>query len=199
MIKVKQCLLICIAVLFVTAIDAQVTFQTRQFRMALDKTGRLTALSAVASGKNYLPETEKAYLLSVKLNNKIVEPNALLWKAKSSELILSYPGGDLKATIKVLQQPAYISFELKQLTHASEVEWVLWGPFPTNIADTVGEVVGVVRNKDFAIGIQALNIKTLGGHPAVDSDIQPSYDIFAQGNKVDVLKDDINKQLFRGD
>jgi len=199
MIKLKHCLSICIAVLFVTAIDAQVTFQTRQFRMALDKTGRLTALSAVASGKNYLPETEKASLLSVKLNNKVVEPSALLWKAKSSELILSYPESDLKATLKVVQQPAYISFELQQLTHASEVEWVLWGPFPTNIADSVGEVVGVVRNKDFAIGIQALNIKTLGGNPTVENDIQPSYDIFTQGNKVDVLKDDINKQLFRGD
>ena len=58
------------------------------------------------------------------------------------------------------------------------MELVLWGPFPTSIGDTVGEVVGVVRNKDFAIGIQALNIKTLGGYPNDESDIEPSYDIF---------------------
>ena len=76
---------------------------------------------------------------------------------------------------------------------------ILWGPYPTIIGDTIGEVVGVVRNKEFAIGIQALNIKTLGGHTLVESDIQPSYDVFAGGNKVDVVKDDLDKQLYRGD
>jgi hypothetical protein len=74
---------------------------------------------------------------------------------------------------------------------------ILWGPYPTTIRDTIGEVVGVVRNKDFAIGIQALNIKTLGGYPSAESDIQPSYDVFAEGNKVDILKDDLSKQLFQ--
>jgi hypothetical protein len=33
----------------------------------------------------------------------------------------------------------------------------------------------------------------------VESDIQPSYDVFAGGNKVDVVKDDLDKQLYRGD
>jgi hypothetical protein len=105
----------------------------------------------------------------------------------------------MEATVKVQQYDNYLKFELKQLTQADKVDWIQWGPFPATIADTIGEVVGVVRDKDFAIGIQALNIKTLGGSPLVESDIQPAYDVFAEDNKVDVLKDDLHKQLFRGD
>lgn len=44
------------------------------------------------------------------------------------------------------------------------------------------ECVGVVHNKDFAVGIQALKVKTLGGYPSEEGYIEPSYDIFATGN-----------------
>jgi len=36
------------------------------------------------------------------------------------------------------------------------------------INKTVGEVVGVVRDNEYAVGIQALNVKTLGGYPDND-------------------------------
>jgi hypothetical protein len=48
------------------------------------------------------------------------------------------------------------------------VSLALWGPIPTSIRKTVGEVVGVVRDGEFALGIQALNLKTLGGYPEND-------------------------------
>ena len=40
---------------------------------------------------------------------------------------------------------------------------MIWGPFPTTISKTVGEVIGVVRDGTIAIGMQVLNMKTLGG------------------------------------
>ncbi len=43
------------------------------------------------------------------------------------------------------------------------IEAVLWGPINTTIRETIGEVVGVVRDRDFAIGLQTLNTKTCGG------------------------------------
>jgi hypothetical protein len=185
-------------VLFGGSTQAQVSFQTKQFRLSFDKTGQLVEMLARASNKNYLPSGQSSFLLSIKRKGTIIHPEGLQWKNASSELILSYPDKST-ATIKAHQTADYISFELKQLTNAPEAELVLWGPYPTSIGDTIGEVVGVVRNKDFAIGIQALNVKTLGGYPTAESDIQPSYDVFNDGNKVDVLKDDLNKQLFRGD
>jgi hypothetical protein len=59
--------------------------------------------------------------------------------------------------------------------------------------------VGVVRNKEFAIGIQALNIKTLGGILWLKAIYNLLMMYLPGGNKVDVVKDDLDKQLYRGD
>ena len=45
------------------------------------------------------------------------------------------------------------------------VDAVIWGPYPTSISRTVGEIIGVVRDSAFALGIQALNPKTIGSYP----------------------------------
>ncbi|MBK6947042.1 MAG: hypothetical protein IPH16_02225 [Haliscomenobacter sp.] len=59
---------------------------------------------------------------------------------------------------------------IKALPEAA-IDKVVWGPFATTIGETVGEIVGVVRNGQFALGIQSLNVKTVGGSlpPAKDS------------------------------
>jgi hypothetical protein len=56
--------------------------------------------------------------------------------------------------------------------------------------------VGVVHNEHFGIGIQALNLKTLGGYPTNEDDMDPSYDIFKTASIVDMAPDD--KMSFRG-
>jgi hypothetical protein len=180
----KRLLLSLLLILFIYSVHAQVNLSTRQFRIELSKNGRLTGLTSIPADKNYVPQGVSNALLTVKVDGKELEPVSLQWKAKPGLLTLSYPG-NLEATIKVVQQQAYLTLELTQLTNAPAAEWIKWGPFPTTIADTIGEVVGVVRNKDFAIGIQALNVKTLGGSPDVDSDIQPTVEA--------------NEQLLRGD
>jgi hypothetical protein len=80
-----------------------------------------------------------------------------------------------------------------------EVELVLWGPYPTTIGEIVGETVGVVRNREFALGIQALNAKTLGGFPTTEDDVMPMYDIFAGTDLSDIAEDQRDKELYRGD
>ena len=180
-------------------VNAQVQFTTKQWSFELDAQGKVTSMKSLALQKEYLVADKANALLNVKMKGEIVAPRTCVWKPKSSELLFTYPQTGMVATVKVKQAAAYLTFELTHMTNADPVELVLWGPFPTSIGDTVGEVVGVVRNKDFAIGIQALNIKTLGGYPNAESDIEPSYDIFVSGNKVDVTADDMNKQLFRGD
>jgi len=196
--KLKKHLAFILVILLACDLKSQVSLQTKHFKLSFDQSGKLTEMLDRSANKNYLASADTSFLLSVRRKGKIVKPFSLHWKNQSSEIILSFID-NTAATIKVDQQPDYISFELKQLTNAADAELILWGPYPTIIGDTIGEVVGVVRNKEFAIGIQALNIKTLGGYPTVESDIQPSYDVFAGGNKVDVVKDDLDKQLYRGD
>ena len=182
-----------------TASFAQVALQTKHFKLGLDARGHFTEFTDKATGRNYLPASEKAALLQIKLNGEVLAPQSVQWKPKTGDLLMSFPGQGVTATVQVKQQDAYIRFTLQELSVAKEVDWIQWGPFPTTITDNIGEVVGVLRDAHFALGIQALNIKTLGGSPLVDSDIQPAYDVFTDGNKVDVLKEDQDKQLFRGD
>ena len=180
-------------------VHAQVNFKTRQWSLQLDASGKLTSMKSSKLQQEFLVADKAMALMSIKKDGKILASQTCVWKAKNSELVLTYPQVGVEARLKVQQRENYISFELTKLTQAETIDLILWGPYPTSIADTVGEVVGVVRNKNFAIGIQALNIKTLGGYPNAESDIEPSYDVFEGSNKVDVKQDDMHRQLFRGD
>jgi len=86
---IKRFLSFKFAVLFSCAIQAQVSFQTKQFKISFDQTGKLTELLARSLNKNYLLAGEASYLLSVKRNGSIINLGKLQWKKASSEIILS--------------------------------------------------------------------------------------------------------------
>ena len=73
-------------------------------------------------------------------------------------------------TISIQQKSTHLTFELKAID-GQEVDLIMWGPFPTTIDQIIGETIGVVRNDQFAIGIQALSPQTIGGQP---QEYQPS-------------------------
>ncbi|WP_207226897.1 hypothetical protein [Cecembia calidifontis] len=79
-----------------------------------------------------------------------------------------------------------LSFEILEAKGFDSMELIVWGPIPTNINKIIGETVGVVRGEEFAIGIQALNPKTLGGFPWLGNDTTPQLDIFEQDDYSDL-------------
>jgi hypothetical protein len=172
------------------------TLETKWFRLAFDDMGQVISVYDKNMSKEYLPADQHAPLLSIRCNRIIEEPQHL--KKKGRHITLSYPGKKVQAEIEVSVKKNYITFELSDITPSDSIELVIWGPYPTTIGETIGECVGVVRNNDFAIGIQALNVKTLGGYPTEESDIEPSYDIFSTGSYVDIEKDWRAKKNYRG-
>ena len=178
---------------------SQVIFETKYWSLGLDKAGRVTMLKSKQENKDYLVSDSANALLRIRVKGMLIAPERCVWNAKSSTLNMHFPVLNANAIVLVKKATSYLTFELKQIEKVNEIELVLWGPYPTTIGETVGEVVGVVRNQTFAIGIQALNVKTLGGYPNNESDVEPSYDVFQEGNKIDVLPDDTRRQLFRGD
>jgi len=76
---------------------------------------------------------------------------------------------------------------------------VVWGPYPTAISNIIGETVGVVRDKEFAVGLQALNAKTLGGYPVSENDIEPDYGADDPGDYPTLPAELTKGQSFRGD
>ena len=142
-------------------VQAQTTFETATLRCELDETGRVKALTDRSSGINYVPDGHAGFLIRLKMTNKQeLTPQRL--QRKGDQIWLDFANG-LKLQLRVDVQPDYLSFHLLRCSDTRQINALLWGPLNTSIRDTIGEVVGVVRNANFAIGIQALNIKTIGG------------------------------------
>jgi len=150
-------------------------FSTEEFQLMLGREGQLLALTDLRTGENYIKPDCPAHLLSIRVAGEVLTPQRA--EAVEDQIHLFY-GAAFTAKIAVEQQATHLVFELLELDGADSVELVVWGPYATRIEQTIGETVGVVRDDDFAIGIQSLNLKTLGGYPWNESDRMPAFDVF---------------------
>ncbi len=158
----KRIAIFCaLCIQFITVSAQQINLKTEGLSLIVSAGGQLTALFNPASGRNYLATGEKAPLLQIRVGNDWFEPTEATFK--SGIIALFYLPVKITVKIKVIQKKTHISFELIKIDAKDKVNAVIWGPYPTIINKTIGEVVGVVRDGEYAIGIQALNPKTIGG------------------------------------
>jgi len=184
-------------ILLFTACSKQQTlveFSSDAFKIGINKKGYVNELTDNGNNKNYLSTDTIAPLLSCRIKGKFLYPES----AAFAENILSIQfKGNREAKIKVEEKPTHITFELVEFNSPDTVELVAWGPIPSTIKNSIGETVGVVRSEEFAIGIQALNIKTLGGFPWTDNDCMPQFDIFEQDDYSDLSEENKRETLYR--
>lgn len=140
-------------------VQAQVSFETASFRLSLDKSGAISELRDIRNDVDYAA-AEPAYLLGVKSDGSILDP--VKFHVQDEQLSYTFPGG-FRVDLLAQNKGDYLRFEVTDLSDEERIDAILWGPVRTTIRETVGEFVGVVRNQDYAIGIQALNVKTTGG------------------------------------
>jgi hypothetical protein len=159
---------------------AQVDLAADGLRVRIDQRGRLSSLSDPASPREYLATGQPAPLLTVKVGGTLEEPTALQWDARAGVATLQYAASGVRVRVKVARAPTHVVFEILRVEPANVVDAVIWGPYPTTIRETVGEIVGVVRDAEYAIGLQVLNIKTLGGGLLNDEGSDPSRSSVAQ-------------------
>ncbi|WP_316836897.1 hypothetical protein [Pedobacter nutrimenti] len=157
--KISFLFIILIQYLSVSA--QEIGLKSEGLNLSLSAKGQLTTLSNPVSGKNYLAMGEKAPLLKIRVGDNWYEPTDATFK--SGIIYLIYLPVKITAQVKVVQKKTHLTFELIKIDANDKVNAVIWGPYPTVISKTIGEVVGVVRDGEYAIGIQALNPKTLGG------------------------------------
>ncbi len=181
-----------------SASRAQVRLQAGAVMIAIDDKGVLTSIQDERSGKEYLPASPQASLLSLSVDGRLYHPSSASWDRRRSVLALQYPEKNTRAWVQVRREQGYITFELTRAASSGHIDLAIWGPYPTTITQTIGETVGVVRDDAFGIGIQALNVKTLGGYPDTEDDTEPSFDIFATGNLADINDSVRQHQVFRG-
>ena len=172
---------VCLSCLFGLTIPAmaEVAFETEDFAIRTDDAGAVCGLLDRHSGTDYLAPNQAAPLLAVRAAGHLQTPKAVRYEQTRGTLILEYPDS-VTAMVKVVRKTTYVTFEVASIDPKGKVDLVVWGPYPTTIAETIGETVGVVRDGRFALGIQTLNVKTLGGYPTVENDIMPGRGDTAQ-------------------
>jgi hypothetical protein len=140
-------------------LEAQVNFETNTFRLGLDEKGTISELTDIQNDVDYAAAVT-SFLVGIKSGGSVMHPTG--FKAQGGNLRYLFPGG-LRVDLQILNKTDYLRLEVVELSDEQKVEAILWGPFRTTIGETVGEFVGVVRNRDYAIGIQSLQVKTTGG------------------------------------
>lgn len=174
------------------------SLKTQAAGFTINDKGSLTAITRLSDGRNYLPAGQPAPILQLRLSGQTHAPDSAGWDAAAQKLTLRYAAVGGEAEIKVIANPTHVSLELRAYKSMGRIEAVQWGPYPTTIGDIIGEVVGVARDPEFAIGIQALNPKTLGGVLGEENDIEPGGGHDDPGKYAD-LSSGLNKdQLYRG-
>jgi len=138
--------------------------ETEFFRIELSASGTLAVFADRVSGVDYLAEGVSAPLLQIVADGDVLKPEHGVWDEDNGSLMLRYDGERYTARIAVWFHASHAGFELTAI-EGPPVDLVIWGPYPITIGDRVGETVGMARSADFAIGIQALTMRTIGGYP----------------------------------
>ena len=169
----KYCLFLFLIFLLACS-QPGIEFKTDNFKMSLDNSGIITSLNDNA-GNNYVPMESRQSLVQVRVGGQYFRPTSV--SQLSEGLLFEFENGS-SANVKVEEKATHLTFELTDLNPLDSAEVFVWGPIHTKIDSIIGETVGVVRGPEYAIGIQSLNIKTLGGYPWKENDAMPQMDIF---------------------
>ena len=74
---------------------------------------------------------------------------------------------NISVVVTAVEKAGYVTLELTSVTNpdSKDIRLVIWGPLTTDITENIGDTVGMVSNRDFAIGMFGVNAKTTGGWP----------------------------------
>ena len=154
--------------------DAQEAASSKGFKLTLDARGNISSIKGAAAQHEYLAPGQAAPLITARVGGQFEAPAAAVFLKDPATVQLKFEKSGVTMDVRVTEAETHVAFELVRCEPAGVVDLVVWGPYPTTINKTVGETVGVVRDGEYAVGIQSLNVKTLGGYPENEEGIDQS-------------------------
>src|SRR6478735_1675873 len=157
-----------LALLLATAPSAwaDLALQTRHAALRIDDKGFITSLTNKVSGKEYSPAGHPSPLLSLhedgQPNTTLLAPVSATFQPDKTGVTLKFPNG-ATASVKIAEKDGYFRFQLLALAPRDKVDNIVWGPLNTSISGKIGDIIGVVRDTDFAIGMFGLDDNTITG------------------------------------
>ncbi|SKA37436.1 hypothetical protein SAMN04488128_104284 [Chitinophaga eiseniae] len=158
--------LLLISILYTTSLSAQpVRLQTKYATVTIDGKGFITSVRNKKNGREYCPKGLTSALMSLYAGKQYLLPQQAVYNPRQHEMRLRYPNGS-EALVRIDQQPEYLKLKLLSLTNRENVDNIVWGPYKSTISTLIGDVIGVIRNKEFAFGMLGLDDNTTGGPPS---------------------------------
>jgi hypothetical protein len=142
-------------------IKAQIIYKSDELKLEINNHGFVTGLVNVKQNHNYLRQDTITNLMLLVSDGKRFAPSSV--KKSGNVIQLLFAEKNVKIEIKCTEKSTHLVFEIVKATPVEKIEAVVWGPFAITINKIVGEVIGVSRDEKIAVGMQVLNIKTLGG------------------------------------
>jgi hypothetical protein len=163
----RKILLVIAVLLFQNGYSKEITLKTKYASISINEKGYITSVKDLSGKKEFIAKGQSSPLLSVYVWDKkqTFEPRSALFNKTKNEFTFEYQNGT-EAIVKVSPKEEYFRFELIDLKNRNGVDNVIWGPVKTSISKTIGELIGVVRNDNFAIGMFGLNDNTTTGLPS---------------------------------
>lgn len=162
------------------------TLQTRYARIRIDKKGFITSLVSLKSGKEYCPGNHPSPLMSLhefqQPYDRLIFPVSAAFDAGKQQLELKYPTG-AAAVVRIAQKENYFRFQLVSLAPRGAMDNIVWGPLHTTVSRTIGDIIGVVREDDWAIGMLGLGDNTIAGPPVEGDCYEMAYYIHSPDPK----------------
>jgi hypothetical protein len=156
-----------IAILKISSANG-LNLQTVDAMIHINTLGWVTSLKSHKTGKEYSPVGHPSPLLSLhetgQPDNVLFTPQSATFKSEG-ELELKFGNGAI-AKVKAQSKNHYFRFQLLSLTHRENIDDVVWGPIRTILSKRIGDLVGVVRDEDWAIGMVGLDDNTIAGTPS---------------------------------
>ena len=158
-----------------------ISYSTESLQVTINEKGLITKMIDRSSTKNYSVVSKSSPLVSLKIKDSIFLPKTAIFSKETGFVSLLYDNS-FSVDVKMIQKKNHITFEVVAVSNQENIDALVWGPYHSTINKSIGETIGIVQNDDFTIGLQALNIKTLGGYPWNDNDHLPQLDIFGQSD-----------------
>ena len=143
--------------------NAQVSFISGELKMSINKQGSITELSNSLTSKNYLSLDTLSPIITLVSNDIRYKPASMAYDKIQKKITLAYPTTGVSIDVRVSSKNTHLVLEIIRAAPESKIDAIVWGPIPNTISKTIGEIIGVVRDGEISLGIQVLNIKTLGG------------------------------------
>ena len=168
--------------LFLLSLSSGLSAQSYIFpdwSLDVNNRGEISALKDNHTGVNYIVAGQAAPLVSIKTKDTLLFPIKTTFGDQQQRVTLEY-GGGIVISIRFYKRKNHLTLEITDVKNENQIDALVWGPYPNRIGQSVGETIGIAQNDTFTLGLQALNLKTLGGYPWNDNDHLPQLDALSQ-------------------